>query len=262
MNYYIMINTPGKYGKYKDEISETKYQDICAMIVYLSLVRGGIDQYRMVQIGIENFIKQSPLHCWHTEDDYAHLNFYFSAWINAFYCWLEFNEKNFSDIFKKVKSKYYDSCYSYRLAYNLRIASTHHGGVIDTLLYDTLCGKTTICISCSTLMKCKSYLQNRFVRELDAKGKEHKNIDAVKLSAEMSDIIQAMQFEIWDACKEELCKKIKYLMEILPADMQDMYNSSLESEDGKVNLQIGLIVTQFINRANCNIPHFREELHD
>lgn len=207
-------------------------------------------------IGMRVYLKEAPKFAGRSSRNFAYLNFYFSAWLNSFYTWIQFYEHNKEEEFVKLKTKYYNAYLEYRLTYNLRMAATHSQSVINIWKYDVIADKSKFLIGVHHLLESRKHMQSIFCKELDMLKETISEFDTFEIVQKMEDILQKFQNELYESMCSDTSKALADILDVLPNDIQDLYNTELEEQEGTEQLNLGQIVLNFIRDACSIYPDF------
>ncbi len=142
--------------------------------------------------------------------------------LDTFYAYINFFEKNYKDVFLKVKKPVYDNFFEYRLIYNLRRYMTHCEIAITKASYDVLKDKQTILLDMDEIIeKGKKSLQKKFVDEI--KNKKIKEIDLEKIITQFTYIFEKIQESI-----------IELLLKDILLDLDNLKNVIVTKDNGGI----------------------------
>lgn len=191
--------TDEQYTLIKDNISflqETMFEvDYCLML--RENIVAAIDDFKINGAGIPN--------------NFIRLNRYLMNWVNSFYAWILYHEKHYNTLFVSLKSKYYDSYFQYRFAYEMRNHTTHQSICISRITFDTLHETTKYIISIDEILFYKKKLNSKFAKELEERCLIDKEIDLEDFTRSFFSVFETFQSEIWDNIIPDADKKFDEL---------------------------------------------------
>lgn len=228
MEYKIKNITQNKIIK---DISEKEKERIMCSVSFLNRVIQEIVVYRYFRKNIQNIINASKKEV-NTVNDLndngEDINCYAWNMINAFYCFIEYNEKQFKEEFCKIKKEIYDEYFEYRLIYFARNYIVHNGIFFigeQKTLFD------------NHSVKMEWYINKKVVTEYICKKKaeadeiySNNNINILNFSEKILEIIDKMQFKIIKELFENIKINFDYLCDNLTGykneDIVILFNQS------------------------------------
>lgn len=107
-------------------------------------------------------------------------------------------------------------------------------------------------------MQSKSHMQKSFIPELLELQKSKNSIDAMHIAIEMKRILTNFQKEIYDSLMKDVQASLSLVLSVLPNNLNAMYNTHLESDDGKVKMPIGTEINYILHKISKVYPPFLE----
>jgi hypothetical protein len=209
----IALNKNGTIDTIIESISEEEYAVIRNNIHKLQTFMLSKDYYYIVKENIQdllNFMKKfNPMDNKNKEHNFATINRYTYNVIGVFYAWISYYEKNYKDVFSKIKKKYYDSFFEYRMMYNLRTYMSHCEMAVTEMevLFDTR--ELFIYIEPTRLLNNSDHLQKIFIPELKKMIEDNKKIDLYELMTKFSTMFSEMNQGLLNEIHPEIQKIIK-----------------------------------------------------
>ena len=192
--------TDEQYALIKDNVSFLKATmsevDYCLML--RENIVAAIDDFKINGAGITN--------------NFIRLNRYLMNWLNSFYAWIEHHEKHYNDLFGALKSKYYDSYFEYRFAYEMRKYTTHISLCISRITFDILNETTNYIIPINEILINKKYLNSKFAKELTERCSKDNEINLEDFTRRFFSAFEIFQREIWDNIIPDADKKYGELL--------------------------------------------------
>lgn len=171
------------------------------------------------------------------DNDFVNLNRHFANYINSFYMWISFYEKNYNEIFSRLKSSFFDKNFSYRAAYNIRTYVAHNVMPITNITHDIINNTVVANIKTSDMIKFK--IQNIFKKELEKKKDRLKYINVMRLSQELKVVTDEFQRTIWNELQPEITSWLEFINKIFPIDDSAIINAYIVSDNSIDSIPIG-----------------------
>ena len=135
----------------------------------------------------------------------SNLNRSLLNWINSFYSWIEFHEKNYQGFFPEIKKRYYDGFFEYRVAYELRKCLTHGNMVKNAYTLPFRENGNVFLIVDTPLLDAIN--KKSIKKELE----KHKMIDLRFFSRNFFSMFRQCQNEIWNCIVDEAKRQAEFV---------------------------------------------------
>lgn len=251
----------------RQKISEVQYQEIIKNKKELFCYSTLMDFYYIVKQNINDLYKEIDKRKKRTifsekeTTDFAEINRHLMNIVNSFYAFVEYCEKNIKS-FKKIKTKYYDNNFEYRLLYNLRIFITHNGGVAITTIESVL--------NQNDGNEIDLYSDIEFLKEGNYNGKFKAELNEIKDSKiNIKDIIVAFEemmcqllCEIFVVEKETIMEKMKYFIKQIPNYYLKKNQPTISvfvQVDEKIEMDLFGVITKFYGKFG-NITIYKNDI--
>lgn len=223
----------------KFNLTKSQYDRFAEISDNLHTLLSEIDQYTLLRLNIDDFIRYMEYFKKNNDHDFVNLNRYFTNLINSFYMWISFHEKNYNDIFAELKPIFYDRNFCYRAAYNIRTYTAHETMPITTIQNDILSGEISASIKTTVLINTSCKIQSKFRNELKTKQENLKFIDSLQLSQELKITLNEFQNTIWDMMQSRIASWLADINTVFPISDPAIVNSYVESEDKYKSIPLG-----------------------
>ena len=231
-------------------VSEQEKEEIMFSHNYLNNIIKGIMVYRFFRKNIEAIINISKRNIETVKvinDLSEDVNSYAWNMINAFYCYIEYYEKQFKDDFCKIKTAVYDDYVEYRFMYFARSFVVHKG--------EFLIGEQKFHFD-AIGVRMEWYINNKVITSYLNKKKFMLDrqyfvnaINIVEFAKKVLKIIDKMQYEIIQELSSNMLHHFSYLVDTM-LDHNEGDTVILMNESKKIitviNANIVLFIKKFI----------------
>lgn len=232
--YYMDIVWRGRF-----KLTKNQYDRFAEISDNLHTLLSEIDQYTLLRLNIDDFIRYMDYFKKNGEHDFVSLNRYFTNFINSFYMWISFHEKNYKGIFSEYKSLFYDENFCYRAAYNIRTYTAHETMPITTIKTDVLSGEVSARIRTSVLINTSCKIQSRFRNELKQKQETLDYIDSLQLSQELKITLNKFQRAIWEKLQPQIASWLTEINAVFPVYDPAIVNAYVEFDNSDHPIPLG-----------------------
>ncbi len=219
------------------EITAEQYSILETASIELKNLLFEIDYYPIVMKNVQEFIRYCEK-VKQSGDCYSiNLNRLFANWVNSFYMWIEYHEKQYNNIFGRLKQEFFDSYLSYKLAYNMRIYTTHNSMPITIKKNNVLTGEIQLLIDITPLIDGTIKIRKKTQDELIEIG--IKTIDAFQMTKDFVDQYRKIQKDLWHELQTTLCETLMSVHDIVPITDSSFCNAYVHRESDHASLPIG-----------------------
>lgn len=240
MNKYELcyFNEKGKQIKELLGFKEENFIDCQNSIKNLNKYMLIVEYYDIVKdnlLELMDEINKSELQ--HQDNFFVTINRRMFNFLDTFYAYISFCEKNYKDIFSKVKTATYDNHFEYRLLYHLRAYMTHCEIAITKVTYDILKNKQTIILDMNEITeKGKKNLKKEFIAEI--KKENIKELDLKKIISQFIILFDKIQEAIIELILKDVLSDLEKLKNVIVTNKKGIIMETYLSECGKENNQI------------------------
>lgn len=221
-------------------ITDEQYAIISHNVEYLKETISEVDYCLMLHENIVAAIDDFKINGAGIPNNFIRLNRYLMNWLNSFYAWIEYHESHYNALFGTLKSKYYDSYFQYRFAYEMRKYTTHHSLCISRITFDTLHETTRYIIPIDKILIYKKKLNSKFAKELEERCLIDEEIDLEDFTRRFFSVFETFQSEIWDNIIPDADKKFDELLSYLEPFKDETITRYYIQEDDNNIINIGL----------------------
>lgn len=199
-----------------------------------------IDYFPLILLNLKEFNNYCETTLQNGNDDFINLNRLFANFVNSFYMWITYHERNYTDIFvtQKLKSKFFDTDFQYRLAYNLRTFTAHKTKPITIREFDVLNQSVNLYINVSDLIDKSSGIQDIFRKELIS-NVNMKKIDVLKFAKEFAPSFEKWQRTFWNELKSHIDENLLAIHNIIPITSPWFVNAYFHSPKEESPIPLG-----------------------
>ena len=249
----IVIRTLLSYRGIIIPISEEEVKTIRKHVALLKTVMSEIDYCVMLRDNILDAFLDLSINAVGQLDNFNRLNRYLMNWLNSFYAWIEFHERNYHDLFDQLKRTYYDTSFEYRFAYEMRKYTTHQAVCISQIKYDALNEKTKFEIPIDEILLHGTELKRAFRDELANIRQENPSVDVKDFTQSFYKMFESFQGKIWSKLIPESDAYLQSLFMHINAFGEDnVIAFRIEDTDGK-SLNIGNTIIRYLEKKK-SIP--------
>ncbi len=223
-----------------------------------------IDYLPIIMTNVQEFIRYCETVKQSGNCDFINLNRLFANWVNSFYMWVGYHEKQYKAIFAIMKSGFYDSDFSYRFVSNLRTYTTHTAMPVTIKQTNVLTGDSRFIIDAKPMWEKSSGVQGIFVRELSENGIE--TIDAYQMAKAFIPMFQKIQKDLWNELQMPLCETLMSVHSIVPVTDSSFCNAYVHRESDQTSLPIGHQMKYLLDKSKTTgfdfYHSFREKVSE
>lgn len=201
-------------------LTEQEHAAIKQAIRCLQTTMSEIDYCLMIRDNVLDAFKDLSTNGIRSEKNFNRLNRFFMNWLNSFYAWVEFHEKNYKQVFSNLKQQYFNTYFEYRFAYAMRNYTTHQSICITRIVYDLLEEKTRYEIPIDEIVDNADNLNHKVRNELKTRLAEDDSINVEEFTKRFCFMIEQFQAELWKAILPEAESSLSRLRECI-----DKYSS-------------------------------------
>lgn len=252
---YIQIHFLMEGKDIQISLSKDESDSIRNNIDYLQMTMSEIDYCIMLRENLVDAVQNFSANGVGVKNGFNQLNRHLMNWLNSFYAWVEFHEKNYHDIFSEMKRKYYDSYFEYRFAYEMRKYTTHQSVCISRMVFNVLKEQTRFEIPIDEILQHGKILNKRFKTELEALNIGQSNIELVEFTRGFSLMFERLQREIWDEIipvADSCANSLQQYLRVYSGKYVTVFRMK-DSEDKDIN--IGNSITRYFEKKSMlDIP--------
>ncbi len=223
-----------------------------------------IDYLPIIMMNVQKFIRYCETVKQSGDCDFINLNRLFANWVNSFYMWVGYHECNYTSLFERMSHIFFDSDFSYRFAYNLRIYTTHTAMPITIKQTNAITGDFRFLIDAKPMWEKSSSVQGIFVRELSENGIE--TIDAYQMSKAFIPMFQKIQKDLWNELQIPLCETLRSVHSIISVTDSSFCNAYVHRESDQTSLPIGRQMKYLLDKSKATgfdfYRSFREKMSE
>ena len=231
------------------KITAEQYEILATASNELKKLLFEIDYLPIIMTNVQEFIRYCETVKQSGDSDFINLNRLFANWLNSFYMWVGYHEKQYKAIFAIMKSGFYDSDFSYRFASNLRTYTTHTAMPITIKQTNALTGDFRFIIDAKPMWKKTSGVQGNFITELSQNGIE--TIDAYQMAKDFVPMFQKVQKDLWNELQTPLCEVLMSVHNIVPVTDSSFCNAYIHRESDHSSLPVGHQMKYLLDKSNA-----------
>lgn len=254
MSAFLNIISTKEDSSERIKLSQEDYVRVDDCLKEMSVLMSEIDYCLMLRQNATELMEEILYGSRSHDSVFNELNRKLMNLLNSFYAWIEFHESNYKDLFSRLKTKYYNDNFEYRLAYSLRKYTTHCSVCISRITYDVLSEVECIQIVPKELLDNSSYLNaiiKKDLQELEANGEA---IDLRLLLSKFLLVFEQFQDELWKQLIPKIGEKadrLRFITELLHDDR--FIDIILEPENGD-SKSVVAVMLQFYEKIKSIKP--------
>lgn len=241
----------------KIEITEEQFKAIQNSVSCLQETMSEIDYCLMLRENIyeafEDFKTNGP----GIPNNFIRLNRYLMNWLNSFYAWIEYHERNYKPLFSSMSNRYHDTNFSYRFAYGMRRYTTHQSLCISRISFDSLNETTKYIIPIDELLQHGKKLNKKLLVELEQMKIESAEIDLESFTKDFLTMFESFQGELWDSIISNADKKFSETTEFIKPYLDKPITGCRIKNDDIIILDAGVVLTRYKEKRKLlSVPEY------
>lgn len=246
----------------KTGISDEQFLSLEKSLGYIQNVSKDIDYWCLIDHNIIRMKDTTKNYCSKESEIFVEINGAFANLLSSYYLWKCYNQHEHSSSFKALQEDYRKKYIECHLISELRNYLAHDGFAISSTTFDVLNEIMHFNVSPQAIIDSKRKSGHKpntelkkYLSELINAGKE---IDAIPLVDRFQQIYLEIQTRLWQQREADTKHALQQILEVVPKEYPDLYNSYIISEDGEKYLNTGHQMHHFICRAQKYYSKFLE----
>ena len=233
------------------EITKEQFYIIQDKVGFLQKTLSEIDYCLMLRENIQEAFEDFKTNGAGIDNNFIRLNRYLMNWLNSFYAWIEYHERNYNELFSSMKSKYYDSFFSYRFAYGMRSYTTHQSLCISRITFDSLNETTKYIIPLEEILRQKKGINSKLLRELEQMKNTCSEIDLEEFTKEFLGMFESFQSDLWKSIITKSDENYRYLFCLIEPYLDKSIIGYRLKDNDEIIIDIVIILTRYIDKKKC-----------
>lgn len=241
----------------KIEITDEQFKALQNSVSYLQETMAEIDYCLMLRENIFEAFEDFKTNGIGISNNFIRLNRYLMNWLNSFYAWIEYHEKNYKPLFSTMSKKYHDTNFSYRFAYGMRRYTTHQSLCISRISFDSLNETTKFIIPIDEILLHGKKLNKKLLAELEQMKNESAEIDLESFTKDFLTMFESFQSELWNSIISKAEKMFSEITELIKPYLDKPITGCRIKNDNIVVLDVGVVLTRYIEKRKLlSVPDY------